>query len=110
MIYHRKVNSIIIGNYLIKLDLPSNSNIINLLKYANETFAFNQSKNFSQTNLYKNVSYNKNESASKNSISKIINIQSPLHYDLSSARNFKISNSYKTQIIKGPKFKGEYSM
>ena len=79
--------------------------MVNSLIVPNEAFAFNQSSNFSKTNLFKKVSYNKNESASKNSISKIINVQRSLNHNLSSARNFKISNSYKTQIINGPSSK-----
>ena len=35
-VYHKKVNSKLIGDYLNKLELPSNSNVINLLKIENE--------------------------------------------------------------------------
>ena len=34
IIYHRKVKSTIIGDYLNKAELPSNSNVINSLKIS----------------------------------------------------------------------------
>ena len=43
-VYHRKVNSKLIGDYLNKLELPSNSNVIYLLKIANETNSYNINK------------------------------------------------------------------
>ena len=53
IIYHRKVKSTIIGNYLNKLDLPSNLSVVNSLKMANETFANNQNKNPIKVTLFK---------------------------------------------------------
>ena len=50
-IYHRKMKTSIIGEYLNQLDLPSNSNIINSLKKANEAFANNQKNSNIKVNL-----------------------------------------------------------
>ena len=53
MIYHRKIKSNLSGN-VNKLDLPSNSNIVNLLKMANEAFAEKNKNNNEELNKNKN--------------------------------------------------------
>ena len=55
IVYHRKVKSTIIGDYLNKAELPSNSNVINSLKIANENFASNQNKSIIKSTLYKRI-------------------------------------------------------
>ena len=54
-IYHRKVNSTLIGDYLNKLELPSNSNFINMLKNANETYADNINKSSMRSIIYQSM-------------------------------------------------------
>ena len=104
IVYHRKVKSTLIGNYLNKLELPSNSNVVNLLKFANETYAENTNKNSVRASLYKGVKY-KNKNI-RNSITKIINLPKSkiLGNNLLSAKNIKNSNSNisltnRTEII-----------
>jgi len=104
IVYHRKVKSTLIGNYLNKLELPSNSNVVNLLKFANETYAENTNKNSVRASLYKGVKY-KNKNI-RNSISKIINLPKSkmLGNNILSAKNIKNSNSNisltnRTEII-----------
>ena len=99
-----KVKSTLIGNYLNKLELPSNSNVVNLLKFANETYAENTNKNSVRASLYKGVKY-KNKNI-RNSITKIINLPKSkiLGNNLLSAKNIKNSNSNisltnRTEII-----------
>ena len=104
IVYHRKVKSTLIGNYLNKLELPSNSNVVNLLKFANETYAENTNKNSVRASLYKGVKY-KNKNI-RNSITKIINLPKSkiLGNNLLSAKNIKNSNpnislTNRTEII-----------
>ena len=106
IVYHRKVKSTLIGNYLNKLELPSNSNVVNLLKFANETYAENTNKNSVRASLYKGVKY-KNKNL-RNSITKIINLPKNkiLGNNILSAKNIKNSNSNisltnRTEIIQG---------
>ena len=106
IVYHRKVKSTLIGNYLNKLELPSNSNVVNLLKFANENFAENTNKNSVRASLYKGVKY-KNKNI-RNSINKIINLPKSkiLDNNILSAKNIKNSNSNisltnRTEIIQG---------
>ena len=108
IIYHRKVKSTIIGDYLNKAELPSNSNVINSLKIANENFASNQNKSIIKSTLYKRI---KNSSSNidinlKNSLTKIIKLPKPINAHNSSAINIKISNSNKDQIINSSNIKG----
>ena len=60
VIYHRKMKSTLIGDYLNQLELPSNSNIIDSLKKANEAFANNQRNSDIKVNLYKKTKFNSN--------------------------------------------------
>ena len=104
IIYHRKVNSSLIGNYLNKLDLPSNSNVVNMLKLANETYAENSKGNNVRASLYKVIRNSKNRI--KHSMKKTNNPQS-LGKNIISVRNIKNSNSInsinnKTEIITSP--------
>ena len=106
IVYHRKVKSTLIGNYLNKLELPSNSNVVNLLKFANEAFAENTNKNSVRASLYKGVKY-KNKNI-RNSITKIINLPKSkiLVNNILSAKNIKNANSNisltnRTEIIQG---------
>ena len=57
VIYHRKINSSLIGEYLNKLDLPSNVNVVNSLKKANEAFANNVNKFQNQIGFNKNIKF-----------------------------------------------------
>ena len=112
IVYHRKVKSTIIGNYLNKLDLPSNLSVVNSLKMANETFANNQNKNPIKVTLFKrgkNKNINK-ENDLRNSKAKIINIPKNLFTNVLSPRNFKNNNYYKTQMIKTPRYKEKESV
>ena len=72
-IYHRKINSTLIGDYLNKLELPSNSNVINMLKNANETYADNMNKNSKRSILYQTMK-STNGFEAKNSTNKITNL------------------------------------
>ena len=72
-IYHRKINSTLIGDYLNKLELPSNSNVINLLKNANETYADSMNKNSKRSIIYQTMK-STNGFEMKNSTNKIINL------------------------------------
>ena len=103
IIYHRKVKSTLMGNYLNKLELLSNSNVVNVLKLANETCAENSIRNSASKTLYKGIKYNKTRM--KNSTNnmklprnKILgkNIFSERKYHNS---NSKISINSKTEII-----------
>ena len=107
IIYHKKMKTTLIGNYLTKLDLPSNSNVVNMLKLANETYAENLNKNSLRESLYKGIKYDKNEM--KNSMNKLNNFTRTklLGINLLSARNIKNSNSInsifnKTETINSP--------
>ena len=57
VIYHRKIKSTLIGDYLNKLDLPSNVNVINSLKKANEAYANNAKNNHNYIGLNKNTKF-----------------------------------------------------
>ena len=57
VIYHRKINSSLIGEYLNKLDLPSNVNVVNSLKKANEAFANNVNNCQNQIGFNKNIKF-----------------------------------------------------
>ena len=60
VIYHRKMKTSLIGEYINQLVLPSNSNIINSLKKANEAFAKNQKNTNIKVNLSKNAKFDPN--------------------------------------------------
>jgi hypothetical protein len=57
VIYHRKIKTTLIGDYLNKLDLPSNVNIVNSLKKANEAYANNLKNCQNQIGLNKNIKF-----------------------------------------------------
>ena len=57
VIYHRKIKSTLITEYLNKLDLPSNVNVINSLKKANEAYANNMKNNHNQIALNKKIKF-----------------------------------------------------
>lgn len=107
IVYHRKVKSTIIGDYLNKAELPSNSNVINSLKIANENFASNQNKSIIKSTLYKRIKNNNSniDINLKNSLTKIIKLPKPINAHNSSATNIKISNSNKDQVINSSKIK-----
>ena len=66
IIYHRKVKSTLIGEYLNRLDLPSNLNVVNSLKTANEAYGDSRNKN-------------------------IINLPNKIHSNIYTERSSKIS-------------------
>ena len=107
IVYHRKVKSTIIGDYLNKAELPSNSNVINSLKIANENFASNQNKSIIKSTLYKRIKNNNSnfDINLKNSLTKIIKLPKPINAHNSSDTNIKISNSNKDQIINSSNIK-----
>ena len=107
IIYHRKVKSTIIGDYLNKAELPSNSNVINSLKIANENFASNQNKSIIKSTLYKRTknSHSNIDINFKNSLTKIIKLPKTINAHNSSAINIKISNSSKDQITNSSNIK-----
>ena len=106
IVYHRKVKSTIIGNYLNKLDLPSNLSVINSLKFANETFANNQNKNPIKVSLYKKgIKKNNNkENNLKDSRTKIINLPKKMQANVLSTKDIKNKNN-KMQMNKTPKYR-----
>jgi len=108
MVYHRKVKSTLIGDYLNKLELPSNSNVVNMLKIANETYADNLNRNSMRTILYKTMKNANNGIELKKPSNPIISIPNLIHRNMINAKNNKNSNKlegaiYKTQIISSPK-------
>ena len=90
-IYHRKVNSTLIGDYLNKLELPSNSNFINMLKNANETYADNINKSSKRSIIYQSMK-NTNGFELKNSSNKIIHLPKYTQNNKISEKNIKDSN------------------
>ena len=78
MIYHRKVNSTLMGEYLNKLELPSNSNVVSLLKIANETYADTYNKNSIREILYQTVK-NTTGTEIKYSKNKYVNLHKLFH-------------------------------
>jgi hypothetical protein len=108
IVYHRKVKSTILGDYLNKAELPSNSNVINSLKIANENFASNQNRSIIKSTLYKRIKNNNSniDVNLKNSLNKIIKLPKPINAHNSSAVNIKITNTNKDQIINSSIIKG----
>ena len=118
IIYHRKVNSSLIGNYLKRLDLPSNLSLINSLKIANETFGdaqLNKLNNIKFHKKFKNINIkNQYPENDKNDLtspkSKIINLPKNIHSNIINEKN-DINKKNKTlkgkgnTIIKLTKFK-----
>ena len=104
-IYHRKINSTLIGDYLNKLELPSNSNVINLLKNANETYADSMNKNSKRSIIYQTMKTS-NGFEMKNSTNKIINLtkivkKNPLK-EIKGTNPINILES-KTELLISPK-------
>ena len=102
-IYHRKVNSTLIGDYLNKLELPSNSNFINMLKNANETYADNINKNSMRSIIYQSMK-STNGFDLKNSSKKIIHLPKYIQNNKTSEKNIKSTNvgnaiENKTQTV-----------
>ena len=108
IIYHRKVKSTLIGEYLNRLDLPSNLNVVNSLKTANEAYGDSQNKNIINLNFrkkFRNVNIKNDNSINNksdliNSMTKIINLPNKIHSNINTERSSKIS------IFKTPKGKG----
>ena len=106
IIYHRKVNSSLIGNYLKRLDLPSNLSLINSLKIANETFGDAQKSNINNAKFhkkFKNINIkNQYPENDKNDLtspkSKIINLPKNI---LSNIINEKNDINKKNKTLKG---------
>ena len=107
IIYHRKVKSTLIGEYLNRLDLPSNLNVVNSLKTANEAYGDSQNKNIINLNFrkkFRNVNIKNDNSINNksdliNSMTKIINLPNKIHSNINTERSSKIS------IFKTPKGK-----
>lgn len=103
IIYHRKIKSTLIGDYLNKIDLPSNSNVINMLKTANETYADNMSRNNMRHILYKNMK-NSHGIELKKVSNKMIKIPKDITKKNEDSRNKKNFNKinfkgYNSQVI-----------
>ena len=111
VVYHRKVKSTIIGDYLNKLELPSNSNVVNMLKIANETYADNANKNNMRCILYKtmrNINNGNNWIELKKNMNQMINLPQSIQNRLIKSRKNnnpdKIKeNNDKKEIISNPK-------
>ena len=76
ILYHRKMKTSLLGGYLNQLDLPSNSNVINYLKKANEEYANNLKNNNFKIGLYKKVNFLKNIKDNSNEMNKYKNFYS----------------------------------
>ena len=73
-LYHRKINSSLTGNFINKLELPSNFNVVNMLKNANETYAGDIDKKSMRAILYKAMKSN-NILEKKNSKHKFLSLK-----------------------------------
>ena len=106
IIYHRKVNSSLIGNYLKRLDLPSNLSLINSLKIENETFGnaqLNNRNNVKFHKKFKNINIkNQYLENDKNDLispkSKIINMPKNIHSNIINEKNDSNKNN---KLLKG---------
>ena len=94
-IYHKKVNSTLIGDYLNKLELPSNSNFINMLKNANETYADSINKSSMRSIIYQSMK-NTNGFELKNPSNKIIHLPKYTQNNKTIEKNIKDSNLENT--------------
>ena len=99
ILYHRKVKSTLIGEYSYKLDLPSNLNVVNILKTANKNFAENENKSIIRVSLYNNKKNKKFKKENTLSSSTTCINNSPKDM---SAKEPKIIKIIKTQIIQTP--------
>ena len=103
VLYHRKMKSTLIGEYLNKLELPSNMNVINSLKRANEAYANNQNKNNIKLNLYKKVKFEPKKSEKNKEImenSKYI-FSKNFNSNNVTRENTNNSNTFGTPMKKG---------
>ena len=99
VIYHRKMKTSLIGEYLNQLDLPSNSNIINSLKKANEAFAKNQKNSNIKVNLSKNAKFETNIKEKPNKILR--NSKFIFHKNFNSI-NLTRDNTINSNILATP--------
>ena len=100
IIYHRKIKSTLIGEYSYKLDLPSNLNVVNILKTANKNFfSENENKNIIRVSLYNNKKNKKikNENTLSSSTTCINNFAKDM-----SVKEPKIIKIIKAQIVQTP--------
>ena len=99
-VYHRKVKSTLIGDYLNKLELPSNSNVVNMLKIANETYADNANKNNMRCILYKTMRNMNNGIEMRKHMNQMINIPQSIQNRIKNSKNnIKLDNN-KDSIYK----------
>ena len=94
ILYHRKMKTSLLGGYLNQLDLPSNSNVINYLKKANEEYANNFKSNKYKIGLYKKVNFGKRIKDNSNEIIKFKNFYS----NNLTRENTNISNNFGTPM------------
>jgi hypothetical protein len=99
VIYHRKMKTSLRGEYLNQLDLPSNSNIINSLKKANEAFAKNQKNSNIKVNLSKNAKFETNIKEKPNKILR--NSKFIFHKNFNSI-NLTRDNTINSNILATP--------
>ena len=85
----------LIGNYLNKLELPSNSNFINMLKNANETYADSINKSSMRSIIYQSMK-NTNGFELKNPSNKIIHLPKYTQNNKTIEKNIKDSNLENT--------------
>ena len=111
ILYHRKIKSTLIGECLNKLDLPSNVNIINSLKIANEAFADEQKNNNIKIGLYKKAKFDSNNKYKTKNI--FITSKYNPHHKFNSnnitRENTNISNTFNTPMKKEITFSNLYS-
>ena len=100
---HRKMKSTLIGDYLNKIELPSNMNVINSLKRANEAYANVQNKIHIQSNLYKKENFEPKKSEKYKNILK--NSKYIFTQNLNS-NNITRENTNNSNIIGTPMKKG----
>ena len=103
VLYHRKMKSTLIGEYLNKLELPSNMNVINSLKRANEAYANDQNKNHIQSNLYKKVNL---EPKKYEKYKKILKNSKYIFTQNFNSNNITRENTNNSNIIGTPMKKG----
>ena len=101
-IYHRKMKSTLIGEYLNKLELPSNSNIVNSLKKVNEAFAKIQKNTTIKMSLYNktNISSNDNKNSKEKIQSTKIIFQQQFNYNNKKRDDTNNSKIYETPLKK----------
>ena len=102
VIYHRKMKSSQIEEYLNTIDLPSNSNVVNSLKKANEAYASNQKNNHIKISLYKKARFHPRNNNNSKEIQEVDKNKYPNNYNSNNMtrENTNISNIYGTPMKK----------